>query len=290
MTGSRRSLAGALVLMLCLAGCRSSGGSGAAGRRTVHVLYAGSLVNLMEKQIGPRYSRATGDGYQGYGSDSQSVANAIKGHVKRGDVFICADPAVDATLIGSGNGDWVRWYARFATAPLVLGYSSKSRFAAALRTTPWYDVLQQPGIRVGVTDPTLDPKGKLTVAALHTAQQVYRLRPDFAASTLKHTAVFPEQDLLGRVESGQLDVGFFYPTEAIPAQLPTVSLGRVHEAATFTVTVLDHARDPAAGSAFVHYLLTTGRSALAAGGLHLQHPVVSGSAAAVPASLRSLLQ
>ena len=32
------------------------------------------------------------------------------------------------TLEGTANGDWVSWYAAFATSPLVLGYYPKSNF------------------------------------------------------------------------------------------------------------------------------------------------------------------
>jgi molybdate/tungstate transport system substrate-binding protein len=274
-----------------LTGCGSSSrGAGAGGGSgTVHVLYAGSLVNLLEKQIGPAFSQATGDGYEGYGSDSQSVANAIKGKVQVGDVFICASPTVNATLEGASNGGWLSWYATFATSPLVIGYNPSSTYAARLRTHPWYQVLTAPGIKIGMTDPLLDPKGKLTVAALGAAAQDYHLPAGFAARVQSKATVFPEQDLLGRLEAGQLDVGFFYADEAVPAHIPTVSLGKVHEAAAYTVTVLNHAPDPAAGAAFVRYLLTSATPTLTAAGMQPITPRVQGDASAVPAALRGVL-
>lgn len=280
-----------VLIATMIAGCgSSSSGAGAGGGSgKVHVLYAGSLVNLMEKQIGPAFAKATGDGYEGYGSDSQSVANAIKGKVQVGDVFISASPTVNATLEGASNGGWLKWYASFAASPLVLGYNPKSAFAARLRTKPWYRVLTDPGIKIGITDPVLDPKGKLTIAALDAAQQDYHLPAAFAAGVQSKAAVFPEQDLLGRLESGQLDAGFFYADEAAPARIPTVSLGKVHEAATYTVTVLDHAPDAAVGVAFVRYLLTTAKSTLAAAGMQPITPSVQGDASAVPPSLRGVL-
>lgn len=286
--GLRRLTAVAVFLAGGVTGC--SGGSAlSTGSGTVHVLYAGSLVNLMEQRIGPAFTKATGDRYQGYGAASQAVANTISGRVQTGDVFISASPSVNDSLTGSSHGDWVRWYATFATAPLVLGYSTSSRFAADLRSTPWYDVLRAPGIRVGMTDPDLDPKGALTLAALDAAAKAYHLPTGYAASVQTRAQVFPEQDLLGRLESGQLDVGFFYTNEAVPAHLHTVPLGQVHEAATFTVTVLERAPDPVGGAAFVRYLLTAARPALRAGGLQTLTPTLHGPVAAVPAVLRSLL-
>jgi len=280
----RRLVAVVCVLPITiLSACSSSNSDD-----SVSVLYAGSLVNLMETQVGPAFAKSSGDSYQGYGAASQEVANAIKGKVKTGDVFISASPTVDASLRGPGNGDRVRWYASFATAPLLIGYNPHSAFANDLRTQPWYDVLQKSGIRIGMTDPTLDPKGKLTVTALDAAESAYRLPTSFATAVEKKASVFPEQDLVGRLEAGQLDVGFFYSNEAVPAHIPTVPLGKVHEAATFTVTVLNHAKNATAGAAFVRYLLTTAKPTLAAGGLKSTSLSVSGDRSAVPSSLRSL--
>jgi hypothetical protein len=131
----------------------------AASADTVNVLYAGSLVNLMEHGVGPAFDKATGDKFQGFGGGSNGLANQIKGRLRHGDVFISANPKVNQDLTGAANGDWVNWYVTFARSPLVIGYSPTSRFAAALKTKPWYEVLQEPGIKIGRTDPKLDPKG-----------------------------------------------------------------------------------------------------------------------------------
>jgi molybdate/tungstate transport system substrate-binding protein len=285
-----RPIAAAAMFTLAI-GC-SSGSTPFNGTTpsTVHVLYAGSLVNLMEKQVGPAFAGATGDDFEGEGAASQALANEIKGHVKSGDVFISASPAVDATLTGPTNGDWVRWYATFATAPLVLGYSPKSEFATELESRPWYDVLRLPNIRIGMTDPTLDPKGKLTVAALADAERAYHLPAGYANAIEAKASVFPEEDLVGRLEAGQLDVGFFYSNEVAPADIPSVSLGKVQKAATFTVTVLEHSANPTGGAAFVKYLLTDALPTLAAGGMHLTTPALTGPASDVPGVLRPLIR
>jgi molybdate/tungstate transport system substrate-binding protein len=59
---------------------------------TVNVLYAGSLVNLMERSIGPAFEKATGEHFRGYAAGSNKIANEIKGKLRRGDVFISAAP------------------------------------------------------------------------------------------------------------------------------------------------------------------------------------------------------
>jgi molybdate/tungstate transport system substrate-binding protein len=183
----------------------------------------------------------------------------------------------------------VSWYITFARSPLVIGYNPNSKFAAALKTKPWYQVLSEPGIKVGRTDPATDPKGKLTVEALQQAAQVYH-QPDLVSTVEKNSTVFTEETMVGRLQSGQLDAGFFYTSEAVPVHIPTVTLGSVHKAATYTVTVLNKAPHAAGGEAFVHYLLgPSGKSTLTADGLEVTPYTVSGNASSVPSSIKSLV-
>jgi molybdate/tungstate transport system substrate-binding protein len=72
-----------------------------------------------------------------------------------GDVFISADPKMNAALSGPTNGDRVKWYVTFAESPLVLGVSPSSRFAAEVKRKPWDEVLKQPGPR---SDEPIRPK------------------------------------------------------------------------------------------------------------------------------------
>ena len=142
----------------------------ASAAGTVNVLYAGSLVNLMEHGVGPAFDKATGDHFQGYAAGSVGLANQIKGKLRKGDVFISANPKVNNNLMGAANGDWVKWYVSFAESPLVIGYNASSKFAADFKTKPWYQVLSEPGIKIGRTDAKLDPKGALTLALMKQAE------------------------------------------------------------------------------------------------------------------------
>jgi molybdate/tungstate transport system substrate-binding protein len=266
----------------------SSSQTTAAARGPVDVLYAGSLVNLMERDLGPKFTAASGYQYSGFGAGSSQVANQIKGGVRQGDVFISASPSVNTTLQGPANGNWGSWYASFAKGTLVLGYNPKSRFANDLKTKSWYQVITQPGILVGKTDPVLDPKGQLTVQALNQAATTYN-EPALASIAKSTDNVFPEETLVGRLQAGQLDAGFFYSNEAREAGIPTVSLGAIQLSATYTVTVLNRAPHEAGGVAFVNYLLgSKGQGILTSHGLILiKPPQQAGSG--VPASLRSVL-
>lgn len=264
----------------------------AADRRhsgAVNVLYAASLQNVIDARIAPAFKRATGYTLEGFPAGSSELASEIKAGTRRGDVFISAAPSVNATLTGSKNGGWVSWYAPFATTRLVLGYNPHGDFARALRAKPWYEVVDRSGFRLGFTDPMLDPKGVLAVRALRRAARLHH-DPALAKLASDQDDMFPEQSLIGDLQSGQLDAGFFYTVEANAAKIPTVTLGRIDETATYTITELDRAPHPSAAAAFVTFLLSRrGSRMLASAGLEHAVPNVVGRRAAVPSALRAIL-
>jgi molybdate/tungstate transport system substrate-binding protein len=265
-----------------------------AADSTVNVLYAGSLVNLMERSAGPAFEQESGDRFQGYAGGSNKVANEIKGKLRRGDVFISANPKVDDQLMGEANGDWVRWYIAFAESPLVIGYNPSSRFVNDLKNKAWYEVLAEPGLKLGRTDPKLDPKGALTIELLKRAEAFYS-KPSLSQQIIGEpdisAQVLPEETLVGRLQSGQLDVGFFYSTETSAAKIPAIKLpDEIAPKARYTVTILRDAPNPDGAERFVSFLLgSQGRDLLEQHGLELLKPNLSGDAKAVPAAIRSLV-
>lgn len=275
-------LAGALLL---------ASSSVASAAETVNVLYAGSLVNLMERSVGPAFDKATGDHFRGYAGGSKLLANQIKGKLREADVFVSANPKVNGDLTGAENGNWVSWYVSFAQSPLVIGYNPSSRFAADFKTKPWYRVLEEPEIRIGRTDPKLDPKGALTVTLMKEAEAFYK-SPGLARRVLgapeNPAQVLPEEELVGRLQSGQLDVGFFYSTETSEAKIPAIHLpAKITPKAVYTITIVHGASDPNGAAAFVSFLLgAEGRKLMKEHGLALRQPVAAGT---VPASVQKIL-
>jgi molybdate transport system substrate-binding protein len=251
------------------------------------VLYAGSLVDIMQNQIGPAFKTATGYSVSGISAGSKDLASEIKGKVHVGDVFISASPKVNASLEGSKNGNWVNWYLTFASSGLVLGYNPNSKFANDLKTKPWYEAITEPGIRVGFTDPATDPKGELVAEALSDTAKSKNM-PALNTLAADKSDVFPEETLVGRLQSGQLDAGFFYTIEANAAKIATVPLTGVDLKASYTITILNNAPDEAGAEAFVSYLLgPAGLATLKQDGFALTTPpALSGTG--LPSSLQSL--
>jgi molybdate/tungstate transport system substrate-binding protein len=267
----------------------ASPSSSATGSGSVDVLYAGSLVNLMTKQVGPAFQTASGYSVTGAGAGSTALVTDIKGKVYKGDVFISASPKATATLMGASNGSWVSYYVSFASSNVVLGYNPNSKFAAAIKSEPWYKAITTPGLKLGFTDPATDPKGKLVAEALTDTAKSQSM-PALTAIENDKGDVFPEETLVARLQSGQLDAAFFYTAEAVPANIPTVPLtGTTDLKATYTISTLAGAPNEAGAEAFVAYMLSPAvQAVLKQDGFDLISPVkVTGTG--VPATVQSAI-
>jgi molybdate/tungstate transport system substrate-binding protein len=312
-TRARFAVAGLAFIGLAAAGCSSSSSSTAAsspstsassvasspaasasassaatGSGAVNVLYAGSLVNLITKQVGPAFQTASGYSVTGEGAGSTALVTDIKGKVYKGDVFISASPKATATLMGSSNGDWVSWYVSYASSKVVLGYNPNSKFAAQIKSEPWYKAITTPGLKLGFTDPATDPKGKLVAQALSDTAKSKSL-PALTTIENDKADVFPEETLVARLQSGQLDAAFFYTIEATPVNIPTVPLTGENLKATYTISTLKGAPNEPGAEAFVAYLLgPSGQAFLKQDGFDLiSPPKTTGSG--VPSAVQSAL-
>ena len=256
-----------IALGLSLAATATGTSQAATNNGPVDVLYAGSLTDIMMNQIGPAFDKATGYDFVGFAAGSSELASDIKGRLRPADVFVSASAKVDGTLMGKANGDWVNSYKDVGRTYLEIGYNPKGKFAAQLKAKPWYDVVGENGFRLGRTDPATDPKGVLAHEALVGAADKYH-EPPLAIEASETSDIFPEESLVGRLQSGQLDGGFFYAVEAQAAHIPTVPLTGYPLYATYTVAVVNHAPHPSGAASFAAFLTgAAGKKILAQDGL-----------------------
>ena len=259
MRQTMRMSAAVLVALGVLAAPTTDAGASPSTRAkasgTLDVLYAGSLLDLMEQRVDPAFHKATGYTVSGYSAGSTALASEIAGGTQVGDVFISASPAVNASLEGTANGNWVSSYKEFGYSPLVLGYNPKSKFAKDLETKPWYEVVDRAGFLLGRTDPATDPKGVLAVDALTGVALSYD-QPNLAPLATSKSNLFEETALIGDLQAGQLDAGFFYAVEAAAAHLRTVPLVGTHLSGQYTVAIINRAPHEAAARSFVKFLLS----------------------------------
>ena len=111
--------------------------------------------------------------------------------------------------------------------------------------------------------------------------------PALQAITTSTSNVFPETSLVGQLEAGQLDAGFFYGVEAAAADIKTVPLTGTDLAGHYTITVLNRAPHEAAARAFLAFLLgKEGRKILSENGIGSITPPKVSDSSSVPKTLR----
>lgn len=258
----------------------ASNSSSAVAKGSINLSYAGSLVATMKTVLGPAFSKESGYKINGYPAGSVSLAHQIKDKLRLADVFLSANPSVNKLLMGASNGNFVSWYSDLASSPLVIGYNPNSKFASKLNQGDWYKVMLEPGFRLGRTDPKLDPKGVLTDTLVKDeAAKVGdpSLFSKLFVSAENSAQIFPEAALVGRLESGQLDAGFFYENEAKMAKIPFIQTG-IPLGAEFTVSILNGAKNLKGAIAFVNFLYSAqGQKLLNSVGLVPEKPTVHGT-------------
>jgi molybdate/tungstate transport system substrate-binding protein len=198
--------------------------------KDVNVLYAGSLISVMENKVGPAFSHF-GYNYKGEGHGSIQDANMIIDGQRFPDVFISVGGQPITKLIVN-NPSLAKWYLSFASDELVIAYNPKSHFAADLEKAktvaiPWYQTLAKPGFRFLRTDPLLDPKGCYAIIATKLAGILFH-NSSLSSSILNGESnpnqLRPEEILFTLLETGEADAIPAYKHEAIERGFPFISL------------------------------------------------------------------
>jgi ABC-type molybdate transport system substrate-binding protein len=94
------------------------------------------------------------------------------------------------------------------------------------------------------------------------------------------------------LQSGKLDVGFFYWTETTDAKMPALSFPpALTSQAIYTVTIPHNATNPEGAAEFVAFLLgSDGQRLLKEHGLTPQRMQISGDASAVPKVVKAIVE
>jgi molybdate/tungstate transport system substrate-binding protein len=201
----------------------------AAARSVLRVAYAGSMGVVMDLHLGPDFCRLDGCRFEGMGRGAWALAHLIASRSFTADVFISVTSGPMDFLRGRR---WVRHAVAVARTEMVLAYNPHSRFAPLMRQAKtgrpaWWQVLEKPGLRLGRTDPRVDPQGRNVIFVCLLAGNQYH-RPRLAHRLLgaweNSVQIFSEPSLMTRLEAGQLDVAITYRSAAVSHHLPYVSL------------------------------------------------------------------
>lgn len=270
-------LSALLVLGANQANAQSTGGT------TLSVAFAGSMGAVMDRGIGPAFTRKTGDAVQGRGAGALGLAHLIAARTITPDVFVSISPTpiktVEEASMAAGKA------VPIATTAVVLAYGPKSSFVAAIKADG-VKALSAPKLRFGRTNPATDPLGQYSLFALQRAEAVYNM-PGFAQKVAgpneNPAQIFTEPSILARLAAGQIDASFAYQSYAFSQHVPYVTLpdslnfsnpalSADYAKASLTLTVkgktvtahpgplvfyavvLNNAAHPAAAKAFVAFL------------------------------------
>jgi molybdate/tungstate transport system substrate-binding protein len=339
-SGARLS---ALLAITCigLAACGSSSpssGSSASASSTAKaskptgtasVAYASSLEFLNEKVAGPAFHTAAGYGYSGRAGASGDLETDIASGEISPNVF----ESVGADNITPLEPKYTKWYVQYAGTSMVVAYNPKSKYASQFKAIAdgkkplkdLFTLLETPGLKLGRTDPNIDPQGRDFIYMLELAQKYYHLPSDTVTKILggplassTSSQIYNEATLDSTLQSGQLDASSAFITQAIelhldyiklPAAISLASFADAAQYAKATITisppggpkttksgspqVIDITiigKPTPAGIAFVKYTLSAaGLAQYKTGGFTLLTPTATGPSSAIPAAIRSEL-
>jgi molybdate/tungstate transport system substrate-binding protein len=196
----------------------------AAGSGVLRVAYAGSMGVVMDRVLGPAFTKQTGAQFQGIGQGAYGLARLLAAGTLQADVFVSVTAGPIRVL---QHAKKVGSAVPVASTEMVIAYSKTSRFAGALAAGPWWKVLEQPGFRFGRTDPHTDPQGRNIIFTMRLAERYYH-QPGFShrvlGSVTNPAQIFTEPSLLSRLDAGQLDASSGYRSATVLRGLSMVTL------------------------------------------------------------------
>jgi molybdate/tungstate transport system substrate-binding protein len=213
-----------------VAGAALTGNAFAQSLTPLDVAYAGSMGSMMEGPVKTAIAKTLGIDMHGRAQGSDALAQLIVGGTIPVDVFVPVTPGPMMAVIKAGKALHAVPIAR---TEMAIAYSPKSAFATAFANAgkpgamPWYQILQQPGIRFGRTDPATDPQGRNIIFTMQLAEAYYK-QPGMVAKILGDAVnpaqIFAEPTVEARLQSGELDAASAYRIQPGPFGLPFMRL------------------------------------------------------------------
>jgi molybdate/tungstate transport system substrate-binding protein len=237
-----------VALLIGQTGCaprESAERAGAKPPDTLVVYVAASVTKALQPVLDSFAART--------GTVVQRESGASLEHVRKltelgriPDLLILADEEVIPQFLVP---KFVDGWTTFARNRMVVAYTDRSRHATELSATSWMDVLSQPDVQVGRTDPDLAPAGYRAIIMFHLAERFYR-RPGLAATLLANA---PKKNMRGNaaelaalLSAGELDYIYDYRSVALANGFkllelpPEIDLGdpsRAHDYASVSIDV-----------------------------------------------------
>jgi len=200
----------------------------------VIIFHAGSLsvpFTEIEKAFEAKYPQYD---VQREASGSRAAARKITDIKKPADVMASADYKVIDNLMIPNHA---KFNAQFATNEMAIAFTEKAKYADQITADNWPDIFLKEGVKVGHSDPNMDPCGYRSMLVTKLAEDYYKMPGLFDTlfgygDSYQHgdenknkVIVRPkETDLLGLIEAGMYDYLYIYKSVAEQHNLKYLTL------------------------------------------------------------------
>jgi molybdate/tungstate transport system substrate-binding protein len=205
--GRRRLLAGVVGSLGTAAGYATLRTS-SRGRSSVSLLAAGSLNHCFRQALVPAVDPQVRLDARG----SAAIARMVAAGQRDPDLLALADIALFSSPLDT------EWFAEFATNAIVLAYDPATpggRAIEAAGSDGWYRPLLDGEVRLGRTDPDLDPLGYRTLFTLELATEHYDTDANLRDVIPSRDQIYPETQLVSRFETGAIEAAITYRNMAV---------------------------------------------------------------------------
>lgn len=223
-----------MVLCLLLGLLTFSANAIAETKSMVTIFHAGSLsvpFAEIEKAFEAKYPQYD---VQREASGSRAAARKITDIKKPADVMASADyKVIDNLMIP----DHAKFNAQFATNEMAIAFTGKAKYADQITADNWPEIFLKEGVKVGHSDPNMDPCGYRSMLVTKLAEDYYKMPGLFDklfgyGDSYQHgdenkakVIVRPkETDLLGLIEAGMYDYLYIYKSVAEQHNLKYLTL------------------------------------------------------------------
>jgi molybdate/tungstate transport system substrate-binding protein len=200
----------------------------------VIIFHAGSLsvpFTEIEKAFEAKYPQYD---VQREASGSRAAARKITDIKKPADVMASADYKVIDNLMIPNHA---KFNAQFATNEMAIAFTGKAKYANQITADNWPEIFLKDGVKVGHSDPNMDPCGYRSMLVTKLAEDYYKMPGLFDklfgyGDSYQHgdenkakVIVRPkETDLLGLIEAGMYDYLYIYKSVAEQHHLKYLTL------------------------------------------------------------------
>lgn len=214
------------LILLTIVSCHHSNPPGKPNpgeKGSVIVFHAGSLSVPFQKIARAFEAENPGVKILLEAAGSVECARKITELNKPCDIMASSDYKVIEELLIPSHASW---YLPFAGNEMVIAFTEKSQKQDILNQQNWMEILLDPEVRFGRSDPDADPCGYRTLMVMKLAGQKYalpRLVEQLSSKDIKYIRP-KEVDLLAMLEINETDYIFIYRSVAIQHGLKYLEL------------------------------------------------------------------